>query len=125
VFLNYGLHHCLNAITGRAGVPGCVLLRALEPLTGLAAMARRRGVRADSPGLASGPGNLTRALGVELRDTGTDLTGSRLSIEPPDRPRDFRIARGTRVGITRAADRPLRFWITGNAYVSRVGAKRS
>jgi DNA-3-methyladenine glycosylase len=124
VFLNYGLHHCLNAITGRAGVPGCVLIRALEPVTGLAVMARRRGVRADSPRLASGPGNLTRALGVELRDTGADLTGFRLSIEPPDRPRDFRIARGTRVGITRAADRPLRFWIAGNAYVSRVGAKR-
>jgi DNA-3-methyladenine glycosylase len=119
VFLNYGLHHCLNAITGRAGVPGCVLIRALEPLAGLAVMARRRGVRADSPRLTSGPGNLTCALGVALRDSGADLTRARLSIEPPDRPRDFKIARGARVGITRAADRPLRFWITGSQHVSR------
>ncbi len=119
VFLNYGLHHCLNAITGRAGVPGCVLIRALEPLAGLAVMAHRRSVRATSPRLASGPGNLTCALGVALRDSGVDLTGRRLSIEPPDRPRDFKIARGVRVGITRAADRPLRFWITGSPHVSR------
>ena len=119
VFLNYGVHHCLNAITGRAGIPGCVLIRALEPLAGVALMARRRGVPADAPHLASGPGNLTRALGIGLRDSGVDLSVERLSIEPPDRPRDFRIARGRRVGITRAADRPLRFWIAGNRHVSR------
>jgi DNA-3-methyladenine glycosylase len=119
VFLNYGVHHCLNAITGRAGSPGCVLIRALEPLAGLAVMARRRGVPADSPRLASGPGNLTRALGIRLRDSGVDLTLARLSIEPPDQPRDFRIARGPRVGITRAADRALRFWVAGNRHVSR------
>ncbi|MGH7311615.1 MAG: DNA-3-methyladenine glycosylase, partial [Candidatus Rokuibacteriota bacterium] len=113
------MHHCLNAITGRAGIPGCVLVRALEPLVGLAVMARRRGVPADSPRLASGPGNLTRALGIGLRDSGADLTIERLSIEPPDGPRDFRIARGPRVGITRAAGRPLRFWIAGNRHVSR------
>lgn len=119
VFLNYGLHHCLNAITGRAGVPGCVLIRALEPIAGRAVMARRRGVPADAPRLASGPGNLTRALGVKLRNSGADLTRARLSIEPPDRPRDFTVARGARIGITRAADRPLRFWISGSPYVSR------
>lgn len=119
VFLTYGVHHCLNAITGRVGTPGCVLIRALEPLAGLAVMARRRGVAADAPRLASGPGNLTRALGIRLRDSGVDLTLRRLSIEPPDRPRVFRIARGTRVGITRAADRALRFWIAGSRCVSR------
>ncbi|HEY7365053.1 MAG TPA: DNA-3-methyladenine glycosylase [Methylomirabilota bacterium] len=118
VFLNYGVHHCLNAITGGRGTPGCVLIRALEPLAGLAVMARRRGVPADSPRLASGPGNLTRALGIRLRDSGIDLTRPRLSIEPPDQPRDFRIARGPRVGITRAADRALRFWVAGNRHVS-------
>jgi len=118
VFLNYGVHHCLNAITGRAGTPGCVLIRALEPVAGLAAMARRRGVPADRPRLCSGPGNLTRALGVTLRDNGCDLTRGPLSIGPPDAPRDFRIASGPRVGITRAADLPLRFWIAGNRFVS-------
>lgn len=119
VFVNYGLHHCLNAITGRVGQPGCVLIRALEPTAGLAVMARRRGVRADSPRLASGPGNLTRALDVSLRDNGADLTRGRLTIEPPEAPRDFRVARGPRVGITRARALELRFWIAGNRYVSR------
>jgi DNA-3-methyladenine glycosylase len=119
VFTAYGVHACLNAITGRAGRPGCVLIRALEPITGLSAMARRRGVSASVARLASGPGNVTRALGVSLADNGTDLGNGPLTIEPPDGPRGFRIARGPRIGITRSADLPLRFWIGGNAYVSR------
>jgi DNA-3-methyladenine glycosylase len=128
VYLNYGIHHCLNAITNPAGKPGCVLIRALEPVAGLSAMARRRGVAADSPRLASGPGNLTQALGITLRDNGADLTRGPLIIEAPDAPRDFAIAAGPRVGITRATDLPLRFWIARNRYVSgatRAGAGRA
>ena len=119
VYLNYGTHRCLNAIAGRAGHPGCVLIRALEPIMGRRAMARRRRVPADSPRLASGPGNLTRALGITLRDTRADLTRGRLTIEPPVEPRDFRIAAGPRVGITRSRDLRLRFWIAGHRCVSR------
>jgi DNA-3-methyladenine glycosylase len=120
VFLNYGVHHCLNAITGPAGRPGCVLIRALDPAAGLDLMARRRGVPATCRRLASGPGNLTRALGVTLRDNGTDLTAGRLTIEPPPPGRRrFAIASGPRIGITRAADLPLRFWIAGHPAVSR------
>lgn len=119
VFLNYGIHRCLNAIADRAGRPGCVLIRALEPALGLRAMARRRGVATGSARLASGPGNLTRALGITVRQNGVDLTRGRLTIEPPDGPRDFEIAAGPRVGITRSADLPLRFWIAGNRHVSR------
>ena len=120
VFMAYGVHLCLNAVTGPAGTPGCVLIRALEPLRGVAAMARRRQVDAASR-LASGPGNLTRALGVTLRDNGVDLTGGPLTIEPPDRRRDFRVATGARIGITRAVDRPLRFWVADDPFVSRAG----
>jgi DNA-3-methyladenine glycosylase len=119
VYLNYGIHACLNAIAGEPGRPGCVLIRALEPLVGLAVMARRRAVRIDSARLASGPGNLTRALGITVWDNGVDLTRGRFTIEPPDRPRDFRIAVGPRIGITRAAGRLLRFWIADNRFVSR------
>lgn len=118
VYLNYGMHCCLNAIAGRAGQPGCVLIRALEPALGLATMARRRGVPGDSPRLASGPGNLTRALAITVADSGADLTAGRLTIEPPDRPRDFRIASGPRIGITRAVERRLRFWVAENRWVS-------
>lgn len=119
VFLNYGTHHCLNAITGPAGTPGCVLIRALEPLEGRAAMARRRGVAPEARRLASGPGNLTRALGISLRDNGAELTRPPLTIEPAPAPRRFRVATGPRIGITRAVELPLRFWIAGHPGVSR------
>jgi DNA-3-methyladenine glycosylase len=82
-------------------------------------MARRRGAAASAERLASGPGNLTRALGITLRDNGADLTRGRITIEPPDGPRGFRVAAGPRVGITRARDLPLRFWIAGHRSVSR------
>ena len=119
VYLNYGIHHCLNAIAGPAGVAGCVLIHALEPLDGRAIMARRRGVAPASPRLAAGPGNLTRALGISLSDNGADLTRGPLTIESPPEARDFRIAAGPRVGITRDVARPLRFWIAGHPSVSR------
>ena len=119
VYLNYGIHYCLNAVAGAAGRPGCVLIRALEPVAGLATMARRRGVAADSSRLASGPGNLTRALGITSRENGADLTRGLFTIEPPDRPRDFRIASGPRIGITRAVDLRLRFWIHASPFTSR------
>ena len=119
VFRIYGLHHCLNAITGRAGRPGCVLIRALEPVAGTRAMVRRRGVPADSVSLTNGPGKLAEALGITLRDNGVDLTREPLEIGPSDVPREFSVGVGPRVGITRATALPLRFWIRGNRYVSR------
>lgn len=119
VFAAYGVHACLNAITGRSGRPGCVLIRALEPLAGLRTMARRRAVLLSSPRLASGPGNVTRALGVRLADNGADLTKGALTIAPPDRPREFAVARGPRIGITRARELPLRFWVADSPCVSR------
>jgi DNA-3-methyladenine glycosylase len=122
VYLNYGIHSCLNAIAGPSGRPGCVLIRALEPIQGVSVMARRRRGVSPTARLASGPGNLTRALGISLRDNGADLTRGRLTLEPPDGPRDFRVAAGPRVGITRARDLRLRFWIAGHRAVSRAPA---
>jgi DNA-3-methyladenine glycosylase len=110
VYLNYGIHSCLNAIAGASGRPGCVLIRALEPIQGVSVMARRRGGVSPTARLASGPGNLTRALGITLRDNGADLTRGRLTLEPPDGPRDFRVAAGPR------------FWIAGHRAVSRAPA---
>jgi len=119
VFRIYGLHHCLNAITGRAGRPGCVLIRALEPVAGARVMARRRGVSADSVSLTNGPGKLAEALGITLHDNEVDLTRGPLEIGPPDAPREFSVGVGPRVGITRATALPLRFWIRRNRFVSR------
>jgi DNA-3-methyladenine glycosylase len=120
VFRIYGLHDCLNATTGRTGHPGCVLIRALEPITGVASMARRRGVPAATVALTNGPGKLTQALAITRRDNGADLTRGPLTFAPPAGPRDFRVAVGPRVGLTRATALPLRFWIRGNRYVSRA-----
>jgi DNA-3-methyladenine glycosylase len=119
VFRIYGMHFCLNAITGAAGTPGCVLIRALEPVAGVATMARRRGLPASSRELARGPGRLTQALAITARQNGADLTGGALVIGPPDVSRDFAIARGPRIGITRATELPLRYWVKGSPYVSR------
>jgi DNA-3-methyladenine glycosylase len=119
VYLIYGLHACLNAIAERAGRPGCVLIRAVEPLTGARAMARRRGATPDARRLASGPGNVTSALAITVADNGADLTRGRLTIEGSDAPRSFAVAHGPRVGITRAVDLPLRFWIEGHPARSR------
>lgn len=119
VFQAYGVHLCLNAIAAPPGQPGCVLVRALEPCVGLDVMARRRGVPGTSPRLASGPGNLTRALGLTLGDNGADLTLGALTITPAGESRPRAIERGRRVGVTRSVDLPLRFWIAGSPYVSR------
>ena len=82
VYQIYGLHACLNAIAEREGRPGCVLIRAVEPLTGARAMARRRGAASDARRLASGPGNVTSAFAITVDDNGADLTRGRLTIEP-------------------------------------------
>lgn len=120
VFSAYGVHLCLNAIVGPIGHPGCVLLRAVEPVAGLTTMAGRRGVSADSRRLASGPGNLCRALGVTLAHNGCDLTRGSLTIRrDPGDGAVVAVSTGPRVGITRAVNRRLRFWITENQYVSK------
>jgi DNA-3-methyladenine glycosylase len=119
VYLIYGLHACLNVVAAPAGHPGCVLIRAVEPLEGAPTMARRRGIAPADPRLASGPGNLTRAFGIALVDNGADLTRGPLTIEEAAEPCRIRIARGPRIGITRAMDRPLRFWIADHPAVSR------
>lgn len=125
MFWAYGLHHCLNAIAGPRGTPGCVLIRAIEPLAGLPTMARRRGLDGSSrPArvpvtLASGPARLTQALGVTVRDTGRDLTRRPLTIHRALSRAHLAVATGPRIGITRSPELPLRFWLSGSRFVSR------
>jgi DNA-3-methyladenine glycosylase len=119
VYLNYGMHYLVNAVTEAKGAPAAVLIRALAPLDGIALMQRRRanGKTVREADLCRGPGNLTKALGISLKENRLDLTGSRLWIE--DRGlASGRLSWGTRIGITRGADRPWRCWATGHASVS-------
>lgn len=116
VHLNYGIHWCFNAVTGPEGVPGGVLIRALEPLEGLEVMRDRRGGRDD---LTNGPGRLAQALGIGPALQRHDLRLPPLRIESGVPVPDEHVGRSPRIGISRAVDRPLRFTDDRSAWVSR------
>ncbi|PYX64673.1 MAG: DNA-3-methyladenine glycosylase [Acidobacteria bacterium] len=124
VYFIYGNHYCLNISCLRDGMPGCILIRALEPVGDIEEMARARRVSAQSAGdlrkLTSGPGRLAQAFGITReRDNGKNLTNSASDLfvaEDGFHPRRVSITK--RVGITKAAEMPLRYVIAGNEFVS-------
>jgi len=118
VYLIYGIYNCLNIVSEPEGSAGCVLIRALEPLTGLRAMRRRRGVERLED-LASGPGKLTLAMGINLRHNGVDLTRGPITVSEPEREEEFETAVTPRIGIRHNPDWPLRFTIAGSRFVSK------
>lgn len=121
VYLIYGLHHCMNVVAGPGHKPEAVLIRALALDEGLELARERRGPRSADQRLASGPGNLGKALGIDRSLNGGDLLGGPVWIEPSlDPPPN--VSRGARIGVAYAgtwAARPLRFWITDDPHVSR------
>jgi DNA-3-methyladenine glycosylase len=106
VYLIYGMYDCLNLVAEPDGTPGCILIRAVEPLCGITLA-------------TNGPGKLTRALGITRRHYGRDITHGSLTVrrnpEPPAEP----ILTSPRIGVRHSADWPLRFYLCGNEYVSR------
>lgn len=125
VYRSYGIHALLNAVCEPAGVGAAVLIRALEPLTGIDEMRARRG-RVRKEDLCSGPGKLTQALGVELAENGTSLLDGPVVIWPrePSRGHPWVVA-GTRIGIAKAVDLRWRFCMAGNPHVSRPRPPRT
>jgi DNA-3-methyladenine glycosylase len=124
VYFIYGNHYCFNVSCLADGLAGGVLFRALEPIAGIEAMARARGLAAaevrDLRRLTSGPGRLAEAFGItRVRDNGKDLTSAKsdLWIADDGTPRP-RVKVTPRIGITKAAERPLRYIIPGNRFVS-------
>jgi DNA-3-methyladenine glycosylase len=116
VYRSYGIHTMLNVVAEPAGQTGAVLIRALEPVEGIALMRRRRGVE-DERLLCSGPGKLCQALGIDLDMHGTDLvTSERLWIAPGEPVGD--VSMSGRIGISSGQEHPWRYWITGNPHVS-------
>lgn len=120
VYFIYGVHWCFNVVTERQGYPSAVLIRALEPLEGLRVMERRRGT-AEVRRLCAGPGNLCRALGITGSLNGVPLDEGPLRITAATAPPPRLIATGPRIGVSRAADWPLRFVDEGSPWLSRRG----
>ena len=116
VYRSYGIHWCLNFVCEPKGSASAVLIRALAPTRGLAAMRRRRGV-ADERHLCSGPGRLCQALGITAAHNGLAL------VEPPfrlfARTDEITVAVGPRIGITKAADNPWRYGLSGSRFLSK------
>jgi DNA-3-methyladenine glycosylase len=118
VYLIYGMYECLNLVAEPDGVAGCVLIRALEPLDGVTLMQRRRPAAQRVEDLSNGPGKLTRALGIDRRHNGVDVTRGPLQVCAPFKTETIEIGVSRRIGITKSADLPLRFFIRGNRFVS-------
>ena len=129
VYFIYGNHYCLNVSCEPEGKAGCVLFRAVEPLTGIEEMARARGIELrdlrnlpekELPKLTSGPGRMCEAFGItRMRDNDCDLTSTKSSLWiGDDGYRARQVVATPRIGITKAADMPLRFFLGGNRFVS-------
>ncbi|MGI8961562.1 MAG: DNA-3-methyladenine glycosylase [Bryobacteraceae bacterium] len=119
VYFSYGMHECLNVVADREGTPGCVLIRALEPLSGLAKMCERRNWRGRNTGLANGPGKLTQALAITREHYGQRLDRGDLVIRKWREMPAFKIGVTSRIGITKCADWPLRFVWLGHPCLSK------
>ena len=118
VYFIYGMYECLNFVVGPEGTPGAVLIRALEPVAGIEIMQQRRPAARKLEDLASGPGKLTLAMAISRAQNGADVTRGSLVTHAPAEARKVEIGVSPRIGITKCADWPLRFFIRGNKFVS-------
>lgn len=116
VYRSYGIHWCLNFVCEAEGSASAVLIRAIEPTAGIAAMRRRRGVP-EERALCSGPGKLCQALGVTIKHNGLPL--DRPPFELRARASVPEIVAGPRIGITKAVDAPWRYGLAGSRFWSK------
>ncbi len=118
VYFTYGNHHLLNFVCGPEGTAGAVLVRALEPLWGLAAMKERRGGRL--PGeLTNGPGKLTAALGIDLSDNACPINEKGIFVYDVPRADAERVVASGRIGLSEGHEHEYRYYLEGNPFVSR------
>jgi DNA-3-methyladenine glycosylase len=126
VFFVYGMYYQFNIVTNVADMPHAVLIRAVEPFEGIELMRKRRHGQPDH-NLTNGPGKLSIAMGIDRQLDAADLLGSRVWLEAGQTVLRSQIAAGPRIGIDYAEewiDKPWRFWIRDNAFVSRKYPKR-
>jgi DNA-3-methyladenine glycosylase len=118
VYFTYGMHYCMNVVTGPEGEGSAVLIRAIEPLEGIELMrSRRRGLPDNS--LTNGPAKVCQALAVDKQLNGHDLSAEPLVLRPGDTVPSSTITATTRIGITKDAHRLWRFYIRDNPFVSK------
>jgi DNA-3-methyladenine glycosylase len=121
VYRSYGVHWCLNFVCGDEGSPQAVLIRALEPISGLETMAERRGL--DDPQLlCAGPGRLCQALGVTREHDGLRL--DRPPFELRGREGDVDVVAGPRIGLSVAVEEPWRYVLSGSRFLSRPAPRQ-
>ncbi len=122
VYFVYGMHWCVNAVTRRAGLPSAVLIRAAEPLEGVATMRARRGFAVRDADLTSGPARLCQAMGITGRHNGLPLSGPELRVLEGTPVSRALVLTTPRIGVSAAADWPLRFFVAGSSWVSARAA---
>jgi DNA-3-methyladenine glycosylase len=120
VYRSYGIHWCVNFVCEKAGSASAVLIRALEPTHGIAAMRRRRGLH-DERSLCSGPGKLTEALGITLAHNGLALDAPPIALYA--RSAKPEVVAGVRIGLTKAVDLPWRYGLKGSKFLSKPFAE--
>lgn len=121
VYFVYGMYYQFNVVTNVEDIPHAVLIRGVEPVEGIEVMRRRRHRQPDH-NLTNGPGKLCIALGIDRKLDRADLLGDHVWLENAENIRPSQIASGPRIGIDYAAewvDKPWRFWVKNNPYVSR------
>lgn len=118
VYLSYGMHWCTNLVAARQGEAAAVLVRALEPMEGIEDMRARRNGAADRH-LCAGPGRLCQALGITRELDGTMMAGSAVTVLRGAGVSEDEVRASPRIGITKAADWPLRFVLKGSRWISR------
>jgi DNA-3-methyladenine glycosylase len=116
VYRSYGIHWCVNFVCEPKGSASALLIRAIEPLTGLAKMRRRRGTK-DLRLLCAGPGRLCEALGITHAHIGLALDAPPFELRRPDAPAEVVV--GPRIGLTKAVDQPWRYGLKGSRFLSK------
>lgn len=124
VYFTYGNHYCFNVVTGKKHQGNAVLIRALQPLEGILIMKKNRDT--DSiHNLASGPGKLTQAFGINKNLYGADLTGKKIFIIESQGSNIIKVRKSKRIGISKNADKLYRFYAADNPYVSKANVSKS
>ncbi len=124
VYFTYGAHHCCNVVTGKKGQGTAVLIRAVEPMSGIDKMIKNRFKRRlkndmEIFNLTSGPGKTCQAFGISRKYSGIDLTGNKIFILDGEKIKSKDIGVSKRIGISKSVDLPWRFFIKNNPYLSR------